>query len=56
MNKKFPGLFKDDVSGEPIAELVGLRSKFYRFRTVDNEEKETCKGIKQFVIRNGLRI
>jgi len=54
-NKKVPGLFKDDMTGKPIAEFMGLSSKLYSFRTVDEEKKKICKGIKTSVVRNKLR-
>jgi len=41
--------------GKLIAGFVGLRSKLYSFKTVDEEEKKTCKGIKKSVVRNKLR-
>ena len=44
--KKIPGLFKDEFSGVPIREFVGLRSKMYAFRT-DVTDKKVCKGIKK---------
>jgi len=43
------------MSGKPIAEFVGLRSKLYSFKTIDEEEKKICKGIKKSVFRNKLR-
>jgi hypothetical protein len=45
LNKKVPGLFKDEYLGIPIREFVGLRSKMYSFKT-DISEKKVCKGIK----------
>ncbi len=47
-NKKVIGKMKDETSGDPIIEFVGLRPKMYSFVTVkeDNElvEKHTTKG------------
>jgi len=53
-NKKVPGLFKDEMSDKPISDFVGLRSKLYSFRTVDDDEKKICKGIKKSVVKNRL--
>jgi hypothetical protein len=46
VNKKVSGLFKDEFSGIPIREFVGLKSKMYAFRTCIREKK-VCKGIKK---------
>jgi len=54
-NKKGPGLFKDEMSGKPITEFVGLRSKLYSFKTSDDEEKKICKGIKKSVVKISLK-
>jgi len=54
-NKKVPGLFKDEMSGKPTTEFVGLRRKLYSFRTAE-EENKTCKGIKKkSVVKNTLK-
>ncbi|KXZ46501.1 hypothetical protein GPECTOR_43g938 [Gonium pectorale] len=42
------GRFKDETSGTPISEFVGLKPKMYAFRT-DTTEKRTAKGIKKSV-------
>lgn len=46
VNKKVPGLFKDEYLGIPLREFIGLRSKMYSFRN-DFKEKKVCKGIKR---------
>ena len=47
-NNKVIGKFKDEASGKPITEFVGLRPKMYSF-LIDNEdhpvEKHRAKGI-----------
>jgi len=57
-NKKIPGLFKDEMSGKPISEFVGLRSKLYSFNTegpAGEEENKVCKGINKSVVKNSLK-
>ncbi|KAL0849054.1 hypothetical protein ABMA28_013417 [Loxostege sticticalis] len=51
LNKKVPGLFKDEMSGNIITEFVGLRSKLYCIKTVDSTIKK-AKGVKTCVVRN----
>ena len=53
-NKKVPGLFKDETSGQPISEFVGLRAKMYSF-ILGNNEYKTAKGVKKNVIKNELK-
>ncbi|XP_071153082.1 uncharacterized protein [Mytilus edulis] len=43
-NKKVIGKFKDETSGTPISEFVGLRSKMYSF-SFEGGEKHTAKGV-----------
>jgi len=39
-------MFKDEVCGRQIEELVGLRSKLYSYKTFeDGDETKKCKGI-----------
>ena len=46
-NKKMIGKFKDEASGIPIVEFIGLRSKMYSYIKDNNEEAKTAKGIKK---------
>jgi len=39
MNKKVPGMFKDECGGEFILEFCGLRAKLYAFKKDGGEEK-----------------
>ena len=45
-NKKAIGKFKDEASGVPICEFIGLRSKMYSYIKDNNEVGKTAKGIK----------
>jgi len=49
MNKKVPGMMKDECGGKIISEFVGLRAKLYAYKKEGDEEKK-CKG----VVKNNL--
>ena len=53
-NKKVIGKFKDEASGIPIVEFVGLRSKMYSYMKDNEEGSRTAKGIKKNVIKQHL--
>ena len=55
MNKKVPGMFKDECGGEIISEFVGLRAKLYAYKKDGNEEK-CCKGIKKAVVSTSIHL
>ena len=54
-NKKVIGKFKDEASGDPITEFVGLKSKMYSYKT-ENKENKTAKGVKKNVIKSELSL
>jgi len=54
INKKVPGMFKDEAGGAIITEFVGLRAKLYAIKTLDGEEEKKCKDVKRNVIRNKI--
>ena len=49
-NKKAIGKFKDECSGTPIAEYVGLRPKMYSILRADEQLIKKAKGVKKYVI------
>lgn len=51
LNKKVPGLFKDELGGKILSEFVGLRSKLYCIKTEDAEIKK-AKGAKKCVVKD----
>jgi len=51
INKKVPGMFKDEDGGEIIEEFVGLRAKLYAIKKLDGEEEKKCKGVKRGVVK-----
>ena len=54
VNKKLPGLFKDEIGGKIITELVALREKAYSYLDdADNGHKKS-KGSKKCVIKQKL--
>ena len=54
-NKKVIGKFKDEVSGIPINEFIGLRSKMYSYIKDTDECGKTAKGIKKNVIKKDIK-
>ena len=49
------GKFKDEVSGIPVDEFIGLRSKMYSYLKDINERGKTVKGIKKNVIKKDIK-
>ena len=54
-NKKVIGKFKDEVSGIPISEFIGLNSKMYSYLKYTNECGKTAKGIKKNIIKKDIK-
>lgn len=53
-NKKVLGKFKDELSGEIIEEFVGLMSKMYAFKTMNNDVTKKAKGVKKTCLKKNL--
>ena len=53
-NKKVLGKMKDECSGIPIVEYVGLRPKMYSILTGESEIRK-AKGVKKYVVKKELR-
>ena len=53
-NKKVPGLFKDELGGKIITEVIALRSKAYSCFDDDGNEHKKSKGTKRCVIKQKL--
>ena len=54
VNKKVPGLMKDELGGGIITEFVALRPKAYSYKTEDNVELKKTKGTKKCIINKML--
>ena len=50
-NKKVPGLFKDELGGKIIIEVVAIRPKTYAYLTDGDSEHEKAKGTKKCIIK-----
>ena len=53
-NKKVPGLFKDELGGKIMTEVVALRPKAYAYLDDDGNNHKKAKGIKKGVIKQKL--
>lgn len=54
LNKKIPGLMKDENNGEIMTEFVGLRSKMYSIKINNKDGIRKSKGVKKNVINTKL--
>ncbi|XP_071576459.1 uncharacterized protein [Temnothorax nylanderi] len=50
VNKKVPGLMKDENNGAIMTEFVGLRAKMYALRVDGKKDCKKAKGVKNNVI------
>ena len=53
-NKKVPGLFKDELGGKIMKEVVTLRPKTYAYLMDDGSDHKKAKGTKKCVIKQKL--
>nr|CAH7717033.1 unnamed protein product [Callosobruchus chinensis] len=54
VNKKVPGLMKDEANGKIITHFVGLRSKMYAYKVLNGKVVKKSKGVKYKVVRNKI--
>ncbi|XP_057337657.1 uncharacterized protein LOC130675808 [Microplitis mediator] len=53
VNKKVPGLMKDENNGQIMTEFAGLRAKLYAFKTLNSDKpKKRAKGVKGPTLRS----
>ncbi|XP_053990013.1 uncharacterized protein LOC128882439 [Hylaeus volcanicus] len=50
VNKKVPGLMKDEINGATMIEFVGLRAKMYALRVDGEKDTKKAKGVKSSVV------
>ncbi|XP_011166542.2 uncharacterized protein LOC105200606 [Solenopsis invicta] len=50
VNKKVPGLMKDENAGSIISEFVGLRAKMYALRVIGKNGTKKIKGVKKNLV------
>ena len=53
-NKKVPGLFKDELGGKIITEVVALRPKTYAYLMDDGSDHKKAKSTKKYIIKQKL--
>ncbi|XP_071578660.1 uncharacterized protein [Temnothorax nylanderi] len=50
VNKKVPGLMKDENNGAIMTEFVGLRAKMYTYKVLGRDDTKRIKGVKRNVV------
>lgn len=55
VNKKIPGLFKDELNGEVLTAFVGLRSKMYCVHSGCVDKMKKAKGVKKYVLKKEIK-
>ena len=56
VNKKIPGLFKDECGGKIMTESICLRSKLRAFNVEGVGESKRAKGVKMSTIKNDITL
>ena len=56
LNKKVPGLFKDECGGKIMTELAALRSKLYACNVEGVGESKRCKGVKTSTVKKDITL
>ncbi|KYN02011.1 hypothetical protein ALC62_07189 [Cyphomyrmex costatus] len=54
VNKKVPGLMKDENNGAIMTEFVGLRAKMYALRVQGKKDTKKAKGVKSNVMARSI--
>lgn len=54
VNKKVPGLFKDELNSKILTDFVGLRSKMYSIRSENRDLIKKAKGVKANVLKKQI--
>ncbi|XP_071642228.1 uncharacterized protein [Temnothorax longispinosus] len=50
VNKKVPGLMKDENNGAIMTEFAGLRAKMYTYKVLGRDDTKRIKGVKRNVV------
>lgn len=54
VNKKIPGLMKDDCNGRLMTEFIGLASKMNCTQVENVDDAKKAKGIKSNIVKNNI--